>query len=341
MWNCLERGFQEKKGFMKKVCLISFLILGLFPHYSALAMNVHKSVTKLPRIFYQNLPSFRKGEVFEINDPSVVHYLSDVMRLKPGSGLRVFNEHYGEYVCQIQRSEDVKKARRKDHLPIPIEITDQYRLAADATLPLSRVSLNLIFSPIRKEKMKVVFEKATELGVSTFQPVSTLNCQHQKIFQNDDKDIESFRNIIVSSCEQCERLTIPRILPFMSLQHFLEHQSQQVNDNNILNFVLVCRERSLDSLPIVSMLQQSWNDKQSFLKKFLTDNSKKLNISVFVGPEGGFKEEELSLLSKNGKWKFVSLGTNILKSETASITALSAVRFYLDSWQRETQLVHE
>jgi 16S rRNA (uracil1498-N3)-methyltransferase len=319
-----------------KVRINFLLIFALFPEYSALTMGLHKSITKLPRIFCQNLPLFRKGEVFEIPDPPIVHYLSDVMRLKHGSEIRVFNEKHGEYVCQIKKSdEDVQRSRRKNTVPVLMEMTDQIRLIPDPTLPLNRVSLNLVLSPIKKEKMKMVFEKATELGVSSFLPVSTINCQHQNMFHNHDKDIESFRNIIISSCEQCERLTIPRILPLVSMNQWLKDQSQQVADHNSLNLVFVCRERSKASLPILSMLQQNWVDNQSFLEKFLADNRKKLNLFVFVGPEGGFKEEELSLLSEYEQCKFVSLGSNILKSETASVTALSAVRFYLDSWQRK------
>jgi 16S rRNA (uracil1498-N3)-methyltransferase len=93
------------------------------------------------------------------------------------------------------------------------------------------------------------------------------------------------------------------------------------NNNDDDNIILVCRERYQGGIPILSLLNQLQSSSSSSLPKYM---------GLLVGPEGGFTQEEFDKMSLFKSVKFVSLGDNVLRAETAAISAISIINaFYL------------
>jgi 16S rRNA (uracil1498-N3)-methyltransferase len=227
--------------------------------------------------------------------------------------IRVFNPNNGEYLCEIIDIDKDKKRRKSTSL-LRILIKEQLKLPV---LSPSLVSVPLLYmAPIKKQRMKILLEKVTELGIDDIIPVVTQNTEKGSIVNsnnNDDNGNGQYDRILIESSEQCERLSIPTLHQTLELEDLLKSSD---NNNNIL---LVCRERYQGGIPLLSFLNQlSSSSSQSSLKA----------IGLLVGPEGGFTQEEFEKMSKCKSVKFISLGDNVLRAETAAINAISVINAY-------------
>jgi 16S rRNA (uracil1498-N3)-methyltransferase len=147
----------------------------------------------------------------------------------------------------------------------------------------------LAFSPIKPHLTHFVVEKATELGISDIQPILFDLTQCREV------NVSKLQAIAIEASEQCERLTVPHIHTSQKLASFLE------NLPTVRWFAAV--ERCGDAPTL-----QSTNEA----------------VGVLIGPEGGFSAREKSSISSC--MQVVSLGANVLRSETAAICALSRLR---------------
>ncbi len=153
--------------------------------------------------------------------------------------------------------------------------------------------LHLLFAPVKRDKTEYIIQKATELGVSKILPVITertilRNLNYKRLFL-----------IAKEASEQSERLTIPEIMEINSLKNVIDNW----NDNRMIFYA------------------------DETMKKELKLINQELNLNstgaVLVGPEGGFSLKETMFLKEN---KFVmpfSLGSRVLRSDTAVIVALT------------------
>lgn len=155
-----------------------------------------------------------------------------------------------------------------------------------------------VASVIKRADIQV--EKACELGATRFVPVKTDKTVVHKI------KAEKLQAIAIEASEQCERLEV------MSVDSSIADLEELVKNNSDRKFIL-CLERS---------------NPTSIL--YVADEFSDEKLAVVVGPEGGFSEEEVSKLECYDNVCFASLGKNILRAETALITALSAVQLILD-----------
>ncbi len=120
------------------------------------------------------------------------HYLHDVLRLKPGDALRLFNAETGEWEARITEA-----ARRR------ASCTVVRHLRAPAEDPVC--DLWLVFAPVKRAGNEWVIEKATELGITRILPVITRFSQTRRINR------ARWRTIAREAAEQCERLSVPEI----------------------------------------------------------------------------------------------------------------------------------
>lgn len=147
------------------------------------------------------------------------HYVANVMRMKIGFTLHLFNENDGEYAYTIEnttRKEAVLKQEKK--------------IAEPFSLP----PLRLAFAPIRKNRLSFLIEKATELGVTELIPVITDHTQHR------DFKIDRLNAIAVEATEQCERFIPPYIHEPISFKEFIKENNDFIylderRDTNIPN----------------------------------------------------------------------------------------------------------
>lgn len=145
----------------------------------------------------------------------------------------------------------------------------------------------------RLEPFELVLQKGTELGVRTFVPLITERCQRDFLPKRD-----RLERIICEAAEQSERGILPELLPEVNFETAIKEVGD--NDDNIF-----CWER----------LESVENHKLKIKNK---------RINIFIGPEGGYSDREVDLIKSLGeKFKIVSLGKRILRTETAAIVAVA------------------
>ena len=157
----------------------------------------------------------------------------------------------------------------------------------------SRSKITLAFAPIKPDRLKFMIEKCTELGVDGFVPVLT---QRTIIRDLKSHKIESY---ITGATEQSERVSVPFINEITTLTDFLKAHTSSV--------ILCCDESLKDS---------------NFISKHIPKDSE---VMILIGPEGGFSEQDRNTMKTYQNIKYVSLGQNILRAETAAIFAITAV----------------
>ena len=153
----------------------------------------------------------------------------------------------------------------------------------------------LVQSLIRKDNFELVLQKSCELGVSKIIPLISSRCV--ALDKNFDVKKLRYQKIMKSACEQSKR-------------------------NNVAVIDDVCTINELDVDASLKMVAFE-NEKYSASKiSQLYDKQK--SIVIVIGPEGGFSDDEIKVLTDKG-YQCVSLGSRILRSETASLYALSVL----------------
>lgn len=154
--------------------------------------------------------------------------------------------------------------------------------------PEKRREIHLLFAPIKKHRMDFLIEKSVELGVTHLHPVVTRYTEVRKI--NRDK----IHLQMIEACEQCERMDIPDIEEISDL-------GETIAKWNKTEKIFACIERLSEPATIPSPG----------------------NIALLIGPEGGFSDEEKGFIQSSSKCVPLSLGSNVLRAETAALAALS------------------
>ncbi len=150
----------------------------------------------LPRLFVD--APLTADRPFPLN-PGQGHYLSNVMRLKPGAPIRVFNGIDGEWEATLATT-------GKSASALPVKPLRPQQDEPD---------LWLVFAPIKGHRFDNIVEKATELGVAVLQPVVTRHTIVNRI------NAERMRAHAVEAAEQSERLSVPEVRPLLPLDRAL------------------------------------------------------------------------------------------------------------------------
>jgi len=154
--------------------------------------------------------------------------------------------------------------------------------------------IRLFLSPLKsKERFEFAVEKSVELGVDSIIPVITANTVKKSDFAG--KKSERIRKIIIRAMCQSQRCRLPEFYESVTIEKLIDDTQFDLNK-------IVMYEFSDDWTPV----------------KLSSDTE---NISLIVGPEGGFDESEIELLIRNG-WKAKSLGKRKLRAETAAIISV-------------------
>lgn len=170
--------------------------------------------------------------------------------------------------------------------------------------PEPKVGLRLCYSLTRREKMEVVLQKATEIGTTCFQPYISSRSLVQDGRQNSARQ-ERLTAIMREAAEQSMRSRLPVMLPVLDYEEMLA--SAQGCGVKLIAW---------ESTAIVS---QVCTEMLHFAEDALPE------VALLIGPEGGFSSEEVALAEKYG-FQQISLGTNILRMETACIAGCAIIR---------------
>ena len=167
----------------------------------------------------------------------------------------------------------------------------------------SSLEIILLQALPEKERMELVIQKATELGVSAILPFQSERSISLKEREAKEKKAHRWQHIAVKAVQQSRRAKVPYVGKGRAFQEVLED----------------CRE---DGVKILL-----WEKEGELLKGVLRQHPTQ-KIYVMVGPEGGFTEEEVRLAKEEG-FIPVKLGRRILRTETAAITMAAILQYEL------------
>lgn len=211
------------------------------------------------------------------------HYIRNVMRMQSGDIIRLFNENDGEWVYSLTDIAKKKSIAQKQ---------EQYRK------PVEKGYKRILCAPILpKERMFWMLEKATELGMTDFQPIISERSDLRQ-FKADKAHLQT-----IEAAEQCERLTIPQMHSILPLQQVLDGIE----------------------VPILAAIERHAETKSP---REILENMPAGDMAVLIGPPGGFTENEKNWLLSQKQVKSVDLGERILRSETTACALLTVVDIF-------------
>jgi 16S rRNA (uracil1498-N3)-methyltransferase len=163
------------------------------------------------------------------------------------------------------------------------------------------LSLVLVQAVLKSRRMDLIFQKATELGVDLIIPLLSARTERRVISEHQ---MTRWRRIILEAARQSERTTVPELGNLISFRDYFEDYGER---GDCLFF---CERRQGKKLG----------------DYFSSTRSK--GIQVVVGPEGGWEPSEISYAKDRGFF-LATLGSKILRTETAAIVALGIVQYEL------------
>ena len=228
-------------------------------------------------------------------------YLTQVMRLKIGDSLLVFNGVDGEWRCVI--AEVLKKG-------VVLRAEEQVR--PQATGP----DVELLISVVKKSALEFAVEKATELGVRRIRLVVTHRTQVQHV------RMDRLDAIAIEAAEQTGRVDVPMIDEPVKLGELLDGWEAGRR-------LMFCDETG--GAPAMTALREA---SPSTASRSPSPGGGGMPWAVLIGPEGGFSPEERERLRALPFATAVSLGPRILRADTAAIAALTLWQAAVGDWDR-------
>lgn len=247
----------------------------------------------MPKFFIKT-ENLKENEEIWITGSDVNH-IKNVLRKKIDDKINICNsDTQANYECIIKNIEENK---------IICKIINE-------TKSMSESSLNItIFQGLPKsDKMELIIQKSTELGVKTIVPVIT----KRTVVKLKDKDkqnkVDRWRKIAEVAAKQSGRDIIPTIENIINIADIKFENYDKV-------LVLYENEEKLSIKDEIAQLKN--NDKEE------------LNIGIVIGPEGGFAESEIEQLKLNQNVSVITLGKRILRSETVALVVSGILMYEL------------
>ena len=224
---------------------------------------------------------------------SDVNHIRNVLRMKPGEEILISDGEKKEYHCEIKTLD-----------PEYVEALIMFVKEEGLELP-SKVYL---FQGLPKnDKMELIIQKAVELGVYAVVPVATKRAVVKLDDKKEAKKLVRWQSISESAAKQAKRLIIPEVMPVMSFKE------------------AVAFSRTMD----VRLIPYELAENMAYTRQVLSQIKPGQSIGIFIGPEGGFAEEEVELALNSGM-ETITLGKRILRTETAGMTVLSILMYLLE-----------
>lgn len=224
---------------------------------------------------------------------SDVNHIKNVLRMRQGETILISAGDNLEYTCLVSEMEAEE---------VIADIS--YVQEVGMELP-SKIYL---FQGLPKsDKMELIIQKAIELGAAEIVPMATKRAVVKLDAKKAAKKVQRWNEIAKSAAKQSKRGLIPEVKPVMSFKEAVEYG------------------KSMDMLLI------PYEDAKGIAhsREVVETVKDKKSLGIYIGPEGGFPEEEVSLAMKAGA-EPVTLGHRILRTETAGMTLLSILMFMLE-----------
>lgn len=237
------------------------------------------------------------GSVLSLPD-AVARQMRSVLRIATGEQVALFDNSGDELIATVTAS---------SRTSVEVQIVER-RVGEKE----SAVRIILCQGLLKSARFEWVLEKGTELGVTTFAPVL---CRRSMagLEEAGPAKIQRWQRIIQEATEQCGRSRVPELLPIRPLMH------------------------ALNDIPPGALALMPWEEEhartlysalQTARSTFAA--SETITVVLFIGPEGGLMAEEVTLAQRHNV-QAVTLGSRILRAETAAITTVANVMYDLES----------
>jgi 16S rRNA (uracil1498-N3)-methyltransferase len=246
---------------------------------------------RTPRLYVDNPLS---GGLKLALDGAQANYLRNVLRLKAGDQVLVFNGRDGEWRAVL--ADAGKRA---------VSLTLEAVTRAQTPAP----DLHYLFAPLKHARLDYMVQKAVEMGVARLEPVLTQHGQVARV------NLERMRANAIEAAEQCGILTLPQIAPPLPFD-------RMIAERDPARLLVFCDEDADVKDPVAAL---------AAARPERRDGPPRL--AVLVGPEGGFAPAERAALSKLPNVVRLALGPRILRADTAAVAALALAQSVLGDWR--------
>ena len=224
---------------------------------------------------------------------SDVNHIKNVLRMKQGEEILISSGENLEYTCYIQEMQE--------------EVIAHIMYVQEAGYELS--SKIFLFQGLPKgDKMELIIQKAVELGVHQIIPVASRRSVVKLDKKKEEKKIVRWQAIAESAAKQSKRMYVPQVAGVMSFGEAVQYAGK-------LDVVLMPYE-------LAKGMKET--------KEIIRGIQKGQSVGIFIGPEGGFEEEEVRQAVSLAGARPITLGKRILRTETAGLTVLSILMFELE-----------
>lgn len=257
---------------------------------------------------------FVKTEQIENNNIIIngddVNHIINVLRMKKGDKIRVCNQdtgdNYNAQITQYTKNE------------VDCEIIEKINKTTE-----SNVHITLFQGLPKFEKMELIIQKNTEVGVNKIVPV----IMERTVVKIDEKvaskKLDRWQKIAEIAAKQSMRDVIPKIDNIIKLKDM---------DTTNFDAVLVAYENEEHNKlkdELQNLKQKLKSNSSNNNSKDNTEDTLQYNIAIVIGPEGGIAEKEIEMLAEKNA-RFVSLGKRILRTETAGLVMAGNVLYELE-----------
>lgn len=218
------------------------------------------------------------------------HHISRSLRMKPGEELILCDKRGTDFLCEITDFTSDS---------VFCKVKEQFPTKSEPS-----INLTLYQALPKLDKFELILQKAVELGIYRIVPVLTSRCISRPDEKSFRKKLERYEKIALEAAKQSGRGIIPEISGILSYKGALKEMSEQ-------DLALMCYEHGGEKLG----------------KLFLPSYK---NISLLIGSEGGFSEDEVKQAKDNNVTP-VWLGERILRCETAPLAAISIIMNLTDN----------
>jgi 16S rRNA (uracil1498-N3)-methyltransferase len=229
------------------------------------------------------------------------NYLLNVLRLKGGDDVLLFNGRDGEWRASLASA-----GKRALTAVVGECLRSQPR-------PLD---LHFLFAPLKHARLDYLVQKAVEMGASRLQPVITRHTQVARV------NVERMRANTIEAVQQCGILSLPEVAEPMAFD-------RAVGIADADRLLVFCDEDAEVKDPIAALAAA-----RPAASALLPAEAARaaLPLAVLIGPEGGFSDDERAMLRKRPNVVRISLGPRILRADTAAVAALALVQAVLGDW---------
>jgi 16S rRNA (uracil1498-N3)-methyltransferase len=238
------------------------------------------------RYFFVESSSLKKP--FSAIEGSEMRHIKNVLRLKPGDRIRVFDGKGFEYDASIHRFCDDR---------VEIKIMRKFPGTRE-----SHVQIGVAQALLKEKKMDRLLRHLCELGVTQWIPFISERSVPRSGHKRSSARAQRWNRILQESCKQCQRSKLPEIIEALTFEDVLDYG---------LSY----------DLQIVF-----YENESATLKSLMLPTSAPRSIFLILGPEGGFSDQEIENARAAG-CVVAGLGSRILRAETAAIAACTLAQF--------------